>query len=95
MTKSEMIQFFGSQRQLADILNLRQPSISDWSENQVPGHYQLIAQRLSQGQLQASPEAYSDVVERVRTVTHGLIRLTVEEVEKRARQLRIKLVHAD
>jgi hypothetical protein len=95
MKKSEIIAYFGSQRRLGNAINVRQATISQWPEDAVPGHWQLIIERLTNRKLKATPEAYKDVKDRVCSTTRGLIRLTNQEVAEMTRKLPVKLLLAD
>ncbi len=52
MTKSEAMQFFGSQQTIADLLNIDQSAVSLWGDT-VPLQRQAQLQLLSKGKLKA------------------------------------------
>lgn len=55
MLKAEAIEYFGSQKNLANALKVTQPSISQWTETVPPLRaYQL--EKLTNGKLKAEPE---------------------------------------
>lgn len=95
MTKTELITYFGSQHAISRLFSIRQATISEWPEEDVPGDWQLIIERYTLGQLQAAPSCYLDVVARVHAATRGLIRMTEEEVKRHIKKLQIKVQLVD
>lgn len=55
MLTKDAIAYFGSQAALARALGIKQPSIASWGES-VPPLRQLQIERISKGELTASPE---------------------------------------
>lgn len=55
MKTSDVIEFYGSQRKVAEALGLRQPSVANWEEFP-PALRQLQLEALTAGALRAEPD---------------------------------------
>jgi len=55
MTKEEVIAHFGSQAEVARVLDVKQPSVSTWRDP-LPELRQLELERMTSGALRAGPE---------------------------------------
>ncbi len=60
MLKDEAIKYFGSQRAIAEKLNLSDSAVSQWKEV-VPERVALKLNRITNGKLKYKPELYSRV----------------------------------
>jgi DNA-binding transcriptional regulator YdaS (Cro superfamily) len=56
MKKDDAIRYFGSQAKLGAALGVSQTTVSDWPDI-LPPYRQLQLQKLTQGALQAAPDA--------------------------------------
>lgn len=61
MTKTEVIQFFGSLSATARALNIKQPSVSKWNEYP-PASRQMQVQIITGGKLKAEPWAFDELL---------------------------------
>ena len=55
MTKEQAVRYFGTQKALADALDITQPSVAEWGEYP-PELQQLRLHRLTNGELRAERE---------------------------------------
>lgn len=58
MKTADAVAYFGSQAELARVLGIKPPSITDWGEN-VPPLRQLQLQQLTLGKLQAAADVFT------------------------------------
>lgn len=60
MTKSEAIEFWGSQQAVADAIDIKQPSVAEWADGEhgIPPLRQIQLEKASRGRLKAHPSCY-------------------------------------
>lgn len=57
MTKSDVLNHFGTQQAIADALGIYQSSVAEWTER-IPALRQIQIERITLGALRADPECW-------------------------------------
>ena len=59
MLKEEVIEYFGTQRKVAEVLNIRPPAVSQWDDGEpIPELQARTLHMLTKGRLKFRPELY-------------------------------------